>query len=322
MTQITKKEVYFIAKVLKKTIKKDKKLPSKITINKQTYSYEECAYILAHGINHLNEKFTLINIKKPSNITGEKINENIAKDDFLDQAKRVEAYIKEHKQCPSTVKTVKSKTKVGVVDYIYAFARIVVWYYKHKKTLPKQCLYKNVIAPKTASKKKKYGHATQHGCDQMGQNTGYYCGVHSLQEVFRNLTGIVVKQSTLASVAGTTTSGTPHSGLDTTVAWFNRTYDFDLEVEWKNFSDLGWGGIKKIIESDNKDCVVHNLYRNQWGHYETVNGVSDSNIKVQNSLGSYCGPCYCGYVENRAPSTFRSYIGGISQKSIMVIERK
>ena len=38
MTQITKKEVYSIAKVLKKTIKKDKKLPSKITINKQTYS--------------------------------------------------------------------------------------------------------------------------------------------------------------------------------------------------------------------------------------------------------------------------------------------
>jgi len=173
------------------------------------------------------------------------------------------------------------------------------------------------------NKKKKYGHATKHGCDNIGQNNGYYCGCHSLQEVFRNLTGIVVPQSTIAEVCGTTSDGTDHDGLNTCVAWFNRKYGYNLSVEWKNFSDLGWNGIRKIVNSNNQDCIIHNLYRNQYGHYEVVNKILDSSTYVQNSLGERCNyPCYCGYVEDRSQSEYRSYISGISQKSIMVITNK
>lgn len=170
---------------------------------------------------------------------------------------------------------------------------------------------------------KKYGHATKTGCDNMGQNTGYYCGVHSLQEVFRNLTGKIVPQSTIAKWAGTTTSGTGHSGLETAVAMFNKKYKAKLTVQWKNFSEIGWDGINKIVKSKNQDCVIHNLYRNQYGHYEVVNGVGSVNINVQNSLGSKCNKgCYCGYIEYRTKNTFKSYINGISQKSVMVITNK
>ena len=215
---------------------------------------------------------------------------------------------------------------------LYAYAKIIVYYDEHSNTLPRTCWFKYSDVSNTASKttnttkntsqstssNKKYGHSKKSGCEIMGQNNGYYCGCHSLQEVFRNLTGIVVPQSTIASWAGTTTSGTDHYGLDTAVAIFNRKYDKNLKVSWRNFSDLGWTGIKKIVDSNNQDCVIHNLYRNQWGHYEVVNDVS-SNVNVQNSLGSYCGSCYCGYIEYRTQSEFRSYISGISQKSIMVI---
>ena len=167
---------------------------------------------------------------------------------------------------------------------------------------------------------KKYGHATKHGCDNMGQNNGHNCGPHGLQEVIRNLTGKVIPQKTIAAVCGTTSDGTDHQGLATFVAWFNKKYGFNLKVEWKNFSELGWSGIKKIVDSTNKDCIIHNNYRNRWGHYEVINKVSDGNIKVQNSLGDYCsGSCYCGYVEDRTPAEFKSYINGISQKSVMVI---
>ena len=166
---------------------------------------------------------------------------------------------------------------------------------------------------------KKYSHATKSGCDNMGQNNSVYCGPHSLQEVFRNLTGIVVPQSTIAGWCGTTSAGTSHAGLESGVAKFNSKYGKKLKVQWKNFSDLGWSGIDKIVKSSNQDCIIHNLYRNQWGHYEVVNAVS-SNVTVQNSLGSTCSSgCYCGYIEYRSQSTFTYYINGISQKSVMVI---
>ena len=172
---------------------------------------------------------------------------------------------------------------------------------------------------------KKYGHATKHGCDNMGQNNGHNCGPHGLQEVIRNLTGKVIPQKTIAAVCGTTSDGTDHQGLATFVAWFNKKFGFNLKVEWKNFSELGWAGIKKIVDSKNKDCIIHNAYRRTsdfggYGHYETVNKVYNTYCDVQNSLGDTCANgCYCGYVEERDLSTFKYYINGISQKSVMVI---
>ena len=169
---------------------------------------------------------------------------------------------------------------------------------------------------------KKYGHSTRSGCDNMGQNNGYYCGCHSLQEVFRNLYNIVVPQKTIAGWCGTTTDGTSHEGLNNGVANFNKKYNKNLKVSWKNFSELGWDGIKKIVNSTNQDCIIHNLYRNQWGHYEVVNNIS-SNINVQNSLGDKCNAgCYCGYIEYRTQSEYHSYINGISQKSIMILTKE
>lgn len=174
---------------------------------------------------------------------------------------------------------------------------------------------------------KKYGHAKKNGCDNMGQNTGYFCGVHSLQEIFRNLTGIVVPQSTIARWAGTTSAGTSHQGLETAVAKFNKTYKTNLTVQWKNHSDIGWDGVQKVIKSKNQDLLIHNLYRRNGnsgtGHYEVVNSVGSVNVAVQNSLGSKCAKgCYCGYVETRSRATFKYYIQGISQKSVMIIRNK
>lgn len=329
MTKLSTKEVYSIAKTIKEYVEKNKKFPTKTTVNKKEYNYGQCAYILSYAINNLTGDLPLISVKNAPNPTGVSINEKIYTTDYKDQAKRVAQYIKQNGKCPNYATTIKSKKKVRPRDFIYAFARIIVWYNTHNKVLPNYCtynsdIYKKSVAKKTTTKTtSKYGHATKQGCDNMGQNNSYYCGCHSLQEVFRNLTGKVVPQSTIASVAGTTTSGTDHGGLNTAVAWFNKKYGYNLSVEWKNFSDLGWSGIKKIINSSNQDCVIHNLYRNQWGHYEVVNNVSNSNIKVQNSLGSKCtSSCYCGYVEDRTPSTYRSYISGISQKSVMIITRK
>lgn len=313
------KEIVALATKIKNYIEEKGEFPKEAKINGKTINYGLYAYYFSNFITQGGKAITDKKVKNASNPNGEKINEVITESDYTNQAKRISKFIEEKGQAPSNVATVKSKKTVKVQDYIYAFAKIVVYYSNHTR-FPANVRYESNIYKEPL---KKYGHATKSGCDNRGQNNGYFCGDHSLQEVIRNLTGIVVPQSTLASVCGTTTSGTDHDGLNTGVAWFNRKYGYNLEVSWKNFSDLGWKGIQKIINSNNQDCIVHNLYRNQWGHYEVINKVYDDYCEVQNSLGSYCSNgCYCGYVEERYHSTFRSYINGISQKSIMVITRK
>ena len=241
----------------------------------------------------------------------------IYKKDYLDCAKRIVAYVEKFKMLPNFCKF--GNKQIRTRDFTYNMSKILVYYYTHKDTYPVYNTINTSIWKKPIVVKK-YGHATDYGCNAKGQNNGYYCGCHSLQEVFRNLCDVYVSQGTIAEVCGTTTDGTDHDGLNTCVAWFNRKYNKNLSVKWYNFSDLGWDGIRKIINSNNKDCVVHNLYRNQWGHYEVINKVYDDYCDVQNSLGDFgCNDCYCGYTEERSLSTFRSYISGISQKSIMVI---
>ena len=247
--------------------------------------------------------------------TGDNLNRQIIEKDYKDMASRLIKFVDKNKTLPNYI-IVNSK-KMKMQDYVYMFSRILVYYFNNG-VYPKYANVNSTSFTKPAGNKK-YGHATKPGCDNMGQNNSVNCGPHSLQEVFRNLTGIVVPQSTIASWAGTTSGGSSHKGLETAVSQFNKKYNQKLTVTWKNFSDLGWTGINKILTSKNQDCIIHNLYRNQYGHYEVINSISGSDVRVQNSLGSKCGSCYCGYVETRSQSIFRSYINGISQKSVMVI---
>lgn len=326
MTEISANEVYEVAKAIKTYVEKNYKLPGSIKTSKSEYTYQEAAYILSRAVLNPGDKIAILKgIKAAPKPTGETVNLTLKIADYKKVAKNVSEFIakKTNRRLPNYTTYNGKKIKQRV--FIYAFAKIIVFYNKNNR-LPNSCGFKTSETVKQATTKKKtgkYGHATKQGCDNMGQNTSYYCGCHSLQEIFRNLTGKVVPQSTIASVAGTTTAGTDHQGLNTAVVWFNKKYGYNLKVEWKNFSDLGWNGIEKIISSSNKDCLIHNKYRNQWGHYEVVNSLTSSNIKVQNSLGSKCNRgCYCGYVENRAPSTYRSYINGIDQKSIMIVTKE
>ena len=164
------------------------------------------------------------------------------------------------------------------------------------------------------------------GCSGMGQCTGYYCACNSLQQMFYRLTGKLISESTIASVAGTTSNGTSHQGIETAVAWFNRKYGYQLKVSWKNFSELGstqsarFTKLQQLI--DTGGVFFHLLYRNKYGHYEVPYRVTGGNIQVLNSLGDSCGNgTYCGYIETRSQSTQVSYINGISQKSVCIITK-
>lgn len=311
MSTIKYSKILERARTLKTGVEKEKKL--KVT-PRWSYYFAKSILSPAKDITRNTSMSTADgNAVKPTGNSFDKV--KITKADYIDCAKRLIAYVDKNKRLPNAIKW--NDKKIHVKDFAYNFAKIVVYYADHK-VLPAYNTIDTNVWKKTTFKK--YGHATKSGCDNRGQNNGYFCGCHSLQEVFRNLTGIVVPQSTIASVCGTTTDGTDHDGLNTCVAWFNKKYNKNLSVKWYNFSELGWNKLKTITNSSNQDAIYHNLYRDQWGHYEVVNKIYDDYCDVQNSLGDYCSSgCYCGYVEERYLSTFRRYMSGISQKSVMVI---
>lgn len=333
---ITSKEIKEMASTVKTYIEKNKKLPSKVTVNKKVYTYGQVAYILSNAINHLDKSMTFFTVKGCEKATGDIVNEKILADDFKDIAKRTAAYIKKNKQCPNYATTKKSKKRLRARVFIYMFARVVNYYYA-KKALPKAAnvnskYFQTTSAKKTTTTTKTttkvetslHSYLTSEGCSGMGQCTGYNCGPNSLQQCFYRLTGIQVSESAIASAAGTTSDGTDHDGLNTAVKWFNNKYNKNVKITWKNFSDLGssdterWKTLQSYI---NKGAVfVHLLYRDQWGHYEVPKSVGDDYLSIINSLGDYCSyPAYCGYIETRSKSEQRSYINGISQKSMAIL---
>ena len=346
-SKILNKDIYTLANNVKASVEKNKKLESSFGIGNVTYTNVEIPYIFSYTINNLKSDCTIpTGIKAPSSYTtGNSMNEDIYPSDLQDQAKRITEYIKKNGQVPVYVTTVKSKKQASVQLYTYAFAKTLVWYTNNKNTLPNYTNYNSsVFSSNTASNTSTststatstssssssssglYSYLTSQGCSGMGQCTGYYCGPNSLQQCFYRLTGIKVDESTIASVAGTTTAGTDHEGLNTAVAWFNKKYNKNIKITWKSFSDLGssasarWSALQSYI---NKGAVFcHLLYRDRWGHYEVPKSVGDSTLSILNSLGDKCGSSsYCGYIESRSKSAQLSYINGISQKSIAILTK-
>lgn len=271
-------------------------------------------YLLSRSVNEIGVNKKVIRVKnvKPAKTKSVKI--VLKKNEYKLMANYIVTYMNEYKTNPKKVPV--NKNEISIDLCIYVLAKVVYSYSKNKK-LPNKITCNSSIFVKP---KKKFGRSTETGCDNRGQNNGYYCGPHMVQEIIRNLTGKVIPQSTLAGIIGTTSSGSSHSGIDTCFAWFNKNYNQNLKVEWFNFGDLGWSGIKKILESNNKDCGLHELYRRQWGHYTNFDKVYDGSVDVHNSLGSKCNyGCYCGYTENRTKSEAESYLKGISQKSVLVV---
>ena len=324
------KDIVTNAETVKKGVEKEGEMPSI-----KGYNVAQLCYIFAKAVRNPGKDIADKKVSNCPDCTGSGINMNLNESEYKTLAKHTIKWIDERGVAPNY--TLHGKYMVSIRLQTYCYAKIIVWYDEHSNTLPLQCLFNNGVFKSTNSKgsssdkssgsstsnKKKYGRSTKQGCDNRGQNTDYYCACHMAQEIVRNLTGKVIPQKTIASVMGTTTSGTGHGGIDTFFAWFNKKYGYNLQVQWKNFSEVGWNGIKKILESSNQDCGLHELYKDTWGHYTNFDKVYSDSVDVHNSLGNYCSNgCHCGYEENRSKSTAQRYLNGISQKSVIIVTRK
>ena len=171
-------------------------------------------------------------------------------------------------------------------------------------------------------------HLVGTGCNNMGQCNGYCCAPCSIRQQFAKQGIDNYTQSTIARYAGTTTAGTSHWGIETAIAKIARLEDITIKVEWKNFSDLGstlaarFKALGEIIAQPDKGVILHTLYQNKYGHYETIQEVktNNSNTVILNSLGSKCNsPAYCGRKETRTYAYLAQNLKGISQKSVCIL---
>lgn len=172
----------------------------------------------------------------------------------------------------------------------------------------------------------------------IGQDTPYNCADNCLQQSFYKLTGKVVKESIIASWAGTTSKGTSHDGINTAVAKFNKTYGTNLKVTWKNFSDFGktdnekYTNVGKLLERKDTSLFFHIGYRNGgdncntekiFGHYEYIDIINTKTkyVRALNSLGKKRGNGYYGFLQNRPFRVQNCFIKAISQKSVCIITK-
>lgn len=310
MSKYTYNQILNVAKNCQTNVKK----------NYTTGITNKWAYFFAKAILKPNTDFNKLYFYDAEKPVGDAMNRKIIEKDYLLCCSRLIKYVEANKKMPNYIKW--NDLKIHPKLFTETLSRIVIYYSIHKRLPTYATINSNVFNKPTPPKLHSY--MTEKGCKGMGQCTGYYCACNSLQQCIYRLTGIFIDESIIASIAGTTTFGTSHQGINTFVVWFNKKYNKKIKLEWKNFSDLGktdserWAKLQSCI---NKGAVFcHLLYRNQYGHYEVPLKVNNSTIDVLNSLGNSCGgSSYCGYIENRSKAEQLRYIGGISQKSIAIL---
>lgn len=147
------------------------------------------------------------------------------------------------------------------------------------------------------------------------QDTNYFCALNAIQQSIYELYGALVVENTMSSIAGTTTAGTDHAGIER--AFKSKSKEVSGKegtIKWQYFSETGWAKVAEIVKDPDKALFFHDLYRKTWGHYEYAAGV-DLNKKIVIIANSLSG----GYLEYRSFTDMESYINGISQPSVCIL---
>ena len=343
--ELSSANIKSLANTVKKYIDTNKKLPSTVTLSGKKYTWPQLWYIFSYAVNNPGKSLTKVpNVKKCTKANGKVINEKITSSDYKDQAKRILQYMKQNGKAPNFVTTVKSKTRVRPRVSIDALSRAVVYYYEKKKLLTvtfNSKRFKSSSKPTTTCPGPRYTsspHWTEQGAGYLGQINPYNCGPHSVRQSIKKF-GINISESTLASWAGTTTSGTDHDGINTAIAMAAKQAGVKIDVEWKNFSELGsndaarFKALGELLCQKNVAAFLHILYSgagdyydpdDECGHYEPLDRVNTETkyVRALNSLGSRDGYGYYGHLQDRTFNLEAQYISGISQKSVCILRKK
>ena len=124
---------------LKTYYSKNKAFPKNVTVSGLTFSLPEFLYVMSQATYQLGNSDTsqivcIDNVKSASSPSGDDINTQLNKADYLTVAKNVANYIKTNNQAPNF-----ASSAVGKLEYatlIDAFSRILAYYKNNANTLP------------------------------------------------------------------------------------------------------------------------------------------------------------------------------------------
>lgn len=155
------------------------------------------------------------------------------------------------------------------------------------------------------------------------QSTNYYCAEVSIMQCFYELFGIDLSQRHIAEIAGTTTDGTGHRGINRALEILQKEHNVKLSYSWKNFSQVGWDKLAQYCRDPNTSFIVHGgwaelgTWNFEAGHYYTLACVCPKNKYVY-EIYSLQGAS----LQKRSFDYIKASINYISQPSICIIQKK
>jgi hypothetical protein len=144
------------------------------------------------------------------------------------------------------------------------------------------------------------------------------CSVHSSMEVIYQLLGWDLREQDMVNWAYNTgnlnSSGASHQQLMNTLNNFSEN---KFNLTWHNYSEFGMSGLKELIENPCTSFITHTLLSNSYGHYQIILAVNENydQLYEQYSVGNAALRVLSG-------ATYREWMSGISQQSILKIEVK
>ena len=126
MAVYTFAEIVKSARLCKKSVENNQKLK----VN------SKWSYYYAKAILNPNKDIKRINIEKAPKPHGDYISNQISKAEYLDCCKRIVAFVEKNKKMPNYVTWKSKNKKIRTRDYVYNFAKILVWYADHGNKLP------------------------------------------------------------------------------------------------------------------------------------------------------------------------------------------
>lgn len=154
------------------------------------------------------------------------------------------------------------------------------------------------------------------------QINSFDCSVHSVNQViFAMLHQDLSETDMVATALNNGWLGYEGAGHDQLASTLKHFSNNKLSISWKNFSDVGFAGIKAILEDSQRDFIWHcgiDCSDGRYGHYALIRQ-SSWDLSLLSELRSICGAKQENIITE---SQFSNRTSFISQPSIGVVSYK
>lgn len=226
------------AKNLKNYYEKNGKLPNTVTAGGVTFTLPEFLYLMSQAIYQLGSSSTkaityIIGVSSASSPSGDSINANLMKADYLTTAKNVATFIKTYNQAPNYASSPLGK--ISYSELVDAFSRVLAYYGNNDKTLP------NYVAIKSSGGGG--GGQSGHGINEKNTET-------DLSKYLKATTNCQVNNAAIKKIVNSLTSG-----LKTDAAKAKAIYNYVRDyISYSFYYDTKYGAVG-TLSAKTGNCV-------------------------------------------------------------------